>query len=191
SLPLLEDSAKDWLGLSSEADNAHAVGKKIIAGMLAHHKGLAGILCPTVNSGRRSQPASLAGYWANWGYDHRSVTVRIPEASGHAARIEHRMADGGANPYTAAAALLHAGLLGDEKTLPNAETLDGLENVSTSEHIAENLGDALTDLEADKKLVAAIGQGLIDNHVFNKRCEIAEVAALSPEQEVDYYRRYL
>ncbi len=166
------------------------LAKRVIAGMLAHHKGLAGLLCPTVNSYQRAQPAQLAGYWANWGFDHRSVTVRVPQTQGPAARIEHRLADGGANPYTAAAALLQASLLGDPATLPPHETQDGLENVSTDQHIATDLGAALDDLAADKALGAAVGEGLIANHIDIKRAEIAEVPSNLADQ-FKYYSRFL
>ena len=40
------------------------------------------LIAPTVNSYRRLRPASLAGYWANWGYDHRGVAVRVPGERG-------------------------------------------------------------------------------------------------------------
>ena len=38
---------------------------------------LAGLLAPTVGSYLRLQPASMSGYWCNWGGDHRGVTVRV------------------------------------------------------------------------------------------------------------------
>jgi glutamine synthetase len=68
-----------------------------------------------VNAYKRLRPAQLSGYWANWGYDHRGVTVRIPHSRGKATRIEHRMGDGAANPYLATAAVLQAALMGVQK----------------------------------------------------------------------------
>ena len=80
-----------------------------ISGLLEHHKGLAGLIAPTANSYKRLQPASLSGYWRNWGGDHRNVTTRVSSEGGSKARLEHRMADASANPYTAVARCLAGG----------------------------------------------------------------------------------
>lgn len=68
------------------------------AGLLHHHKGLAGLIAPTANSYDRLQPGSLSGHWQNWGGDHRNVTTRFSSEGGAKARLEHRMADASAKP---------------------------------------------------------------------------------------------
>lgn len=164
-----------------------------IAGLLQHHRALTGIMAPLTNSYSRLQPASLSGYWANWGHDHRSVTVRISGEKGPAARMEHRLADCAASPYFALAALLHAALLGVERgcELPPAETADGLENVSTTVHAPDNLGEALAALEQDRELVEAIGAELVANYIGVKRHEIEELAGRSAEEQIAYYLHYI
>ena len=87
----------------AQEDGLSELARRCIAGLMHHHRAMAGLIAPTVNSYRRLRPASLAGYWANWGYDHRGVAVRVPGERGPATRIEHRVADGAANPYVAAA----------------------------------------------------------------------------------------
>ena len=68
------------------------LARQCIAGVLEHHAGMAAIMAPHVNAYKRLQPDMLNGYWANWGHDDRSVTVRVPPARGetHAARAAHR-----------------------------------------------------------------------------------------------------
>lgn len=44
--------------------------------------------------------------------------------------------------------------------------------------VTGSLTAALDDLEADTTLAVAVGQGLVDNHVFLKRAEVAGTAAL-------------
>ena len=88
------------------------LAKRCMAGLIHHHEGLAGLLANTVNSYDRLNPGAMSGYWANWGYDHRGVTVRIPHARGKGTRVEHRMADGAANPYLLQAVIIAAGLDG-------------------------------------------------------------------------------
>ena len=93
-------------------DHMNDLARSCLAGLLEHHKGLAGLIAPTANSYQRLQPGSLSGFWKNWGGDHRNVTTRISSEGGVKARLEHRMADASSNPYTATAAVLQASLLG-------------------------------------------------------------------------------
>ncbi len=164
-----------------------------IAGMLHHHEGLAAIMAPIVNSYDRLQPASLSGYWANWGIDHRSVTVRVSAETGSAARLEHRLADCAASPYFAMAALLQAALLGLEHSypLPPQELNDGLETTGTDRHTPHDLTAALDALEADTVLTAAIGQELIDNYIAIKREEVRIVSQKTEAERLAYYLHYI
>jgi glutamine synthetase len=154
---------------------------------------MAALLAPTVNSYERLKPASLSGYWANWGFDHRSVSVRVSAEDGPAARIEHRVADGAVSPYIAVAVALQAARLGvaDSLPLPPPELADGLETVSTQRHIADDLGAALDALVADTSLSAALGQPLIDNYVAIKRAEVDALEGKSAEEVFDYYAPFI
>ena len=164
-----------------------------IAGMLHHHEALSAILAPITQSYARLQPASLSGYWANWGIDHRSVTVRVSAETGAAARIEHRMADCAASPYFAIAALLQAGLMGVEAGLDpgKPETSDGLEVINTDRHTPHDLGAALDALEADTVLTEAVGAELIANFIAIKREELRIVSNYDAEGQTAYYLPYI
>lgn len=164
-----------------------------VAGLVTHHNGLAGILAPTVNSYDRLQQGSLSGYWANWGGDHRNVTTRVSSEQGEKARLEHRMADASGNPYTAVAAVLQAARLGFENKydLPAAETGDGFENIDAKQRVAKDLDGAIKDLEKDSALCKALGQELVDNHVFMKRLEVEKCAKLSGSEKRDFYLHFM
>jgi glutamine synthetase len=98
-------------------------------------------------------------------------------------RIEHRMADGSANPYLAAAAVLQAARLGVESraTPPAPETGDGIESINTDRRVGAHLAAALDDLEADTELVSALGPELVANFVGIKRIEWASYTAAEGE----------
>ena len=42
------------------------IANDCINGLIHHHEGLSALLASTVNRDDRLQPASMAGYWANW-----------------------------------------------------------------------------------------------------------------------------
>ena len=170
-------------------DHLNDLARGCLAGLVHHHEGLAGLVAPTTGSYRRLQPASLSGYWKNWGGDHRGVTTRVSGEGGAKARLEHRMADASANPYTAAAAVLHAARLGYEAKLPlpPIETGDGFDQTDARKGVATNLRKALQDLVADEALTQAVGAELVENHAFMKDREFRKTRDLEPDALLDFY----
>jgi glutamine synthetase len=171
----------------------NAVTRGALAGLMHHHRGLAGLAAPCVNSYDRLKPASMSGYWCNWGVDHRGVTVRLGTEEGPSARLEHRMGDGAANPYTLTAAVLQAARLGVQRgyALQAAETGDSFERNDATVGVADDLGGALDALEADRALVDAVGPLLVANHVAIKRNEIEKCSGLDHEGVRGYYIRHI
>lgn len=155
-------------------DGLSPLARRCIAGLLAHHEGLAALCASNANAYQRLVPGELVGQWANWGYDHRCVAVRVPPQRGDGTRLEHRLPDGAANPYVATAAVLQAARLGVMAELdpPAAETGDGMEVIGTDRRCATDLAAALDALEADGELTAAVGSDLVANLIGIKRLEV-------------------
>lgn len=169
------------------------LAKGCIAGLMHHHRGMAGLIAPTVNSYERLKPASLSGYWRNWGVDHRGVTTRLSAETGVKARLEHRMADAAANPYTLVATVLQAARLGvvNKYALPPAETADCIMSHDAKDGTPDSLAAALKELAADTALVSAVGELLVANHIGIKELELERTAALEGDALRDYYIHYV
>ncbi|MEZ5227871.1 MAG: glutamine synthetase family protein [Acidimicrobiales bacterium] len=182
---MTDDDGNNAFVDTSTHDGLSNLARQCIAGLLAHHEGMSALLAPTVNSHKRLRPGGLAGYWANWGYDHRVAAVRIPPHRGSATRIEQRTGGGTANPYIATAAVLQAALLGVTNDLPcpEPETGDGFESINTERHVPDSMSAGLDALEADTELSTAIGQALVDNFVGIKRHEWDSYVAATPDWE--------
>ena len=178
---------------ATQPDGISALAKNVIGGLLAHHQSLAGLCAPTVNAYKRLRPASLSGYWANWGYDHRGATIRIPGERGTAARLEHRLSDGAAVVHTAVAAVLQASLLGFKGGAdPGApEGGNGLDTIDATIGVPHSLAEALDALEADRDLVAAIGADLVSQHLSVKRSEWERYLAATTDWELREYLPFL
>ncbi len=176
-------------GETGGPENLNDLAKGCLAGLMHHHKGLAGLIAPIANSYQRLQPASLSGFWCNWGGDHRGVTARVSSEGGAKARLEHRMADAAANPYTAVAAVLQAARLGVDNgyELKPMETGDCFENTDTKIGTALDLKRAIADLEADNELGDAVGRLLVDNHIYMKRQEVKKTRDLEGDELRDFY----
>jgi len=186
-----DDSGQNALatGPVGGPDHLNDLSRGCLAGLVHHHKGLAGLIAPTATSYLRLQPGALSGYWQNWGGDHRNVTTRVSGEGGAKARLEHRMADASANPYTATAAVLHAARLGYEAklALPPMETGDGFENTDAKTGVAANLRMAVRDLVADEALCAAVGPELVAHHAFMKEREYRKTRDMEPNALLDFY----
>jgi len=193
NMSLDNDDGLNALHDPSAADGLSPLARQCIAGMIAHFESSAGICAPTVNAYKRLKPAQLAGFWANWGYDHRGVSVRVPHERGAATRLEHRMPDGAANPYLATAAVLQAARLGvvHQLTPPPPEEQDCLTSQSTTRHVPENLSLALDALEADAAFVAAVGPELVAQFTAVKRGEWSKFVAAVTDWELKTYLPFL
>lgn len=193
NLSMRNESDENVLGDDNEDDGLSDTCRSLIAGLLQHHVGMTAVIAPTVNAYKRLQPGSLCGYWANWGYDHRGVTVRIPPARGQSTRLEHRVADGSVTPHQGVAAVLTAALLGYEKgyELPSVETLDCIENASTDVVTPPSLEAALDALEADTDFVEAFGPAFVDGFVTVKRAEWDRYQKWTTDWETAEYLPFL
>jgi glutamine synthetase len=60
----------------------------------------------SANAYRRYVPKAYVSRAAHWGFNNRTVALRIPRGNGAATRIEHRIAGADANPYLVIASIL-------------------------------------------------------------------------------------
>ena len=193
NLSFNDENGNNVMSDEDAADGLSPMARSVIGGLLHHHVGMTALLAPTVNAYKRLQPGMLCGYWANWGYDHRGVTVRVPPARGQGTRLEHRVADGSVTPHQALAAVLTAARLGHEKGYepPPVETLDCLENASTDVVTPASLADALDALEDDADLVEAFGRAYVDGFVTVKRAEWDRYQKWTTDWELTEYLPFL
>jgi glutamine synthetase len=96
-----------------------------VAGCLATMEESMLLFAPNLNSYRRFQRGSHAPLAPCWGYENRTVSVRIPADKSAATRIEHRLAGADANPYLVIAAILAGMLHGIERKLQPPAPVQG------------------------------------------------------------------
>ncbi len=106
-LSLVDRAGRNLFGQQPEGE---AVLRRAVGGLLAAMPESVAIFAPNANSYRRLVPGSYAPVRANWGYNNRTVAVRIPAAQGANRRLEHRTAGADAHPHLVLAAIL-AGVL--------------------------------------------------------------------------------
>ncbi|MGK6317516.1 glutamine synthetase family protein [Neorhizobium sp. DT-125] len=123
--------------------------KSVSAGLLNTMRDAQLIFAPFANSYRRFQPGSFAPVDIDWGFGHRGTAVRIPDANGPAARIEHRVAGADANPYLLLTAILGGMLPGLDGTLdPGPATEPGKEPPAGTKKLTHDFLTAVEDFAA-------------------------------------------
>ncbi|GDY25193.1 glutamine synthetase [Agarivorans sp. Toyoura001] len=117
-------SMLDELGNNRFAKDS-ALLEHALAGLLDTMPQAIALLAPNANSYRRFQPDMFVPLQANWGWDNRTVALRIPSGSKANTRIEHRVAGADCNPYIVMSALLAGIDYGIEQQLDCAEAISG------------------------------------------------------------------
>ena len=98
---------------------------KAIAGCMSGMADSMLLFAPNLNSYRRFQRGSHAPLAPSWGYENRTVALRVPADAPAATRIEHRVAGADAHPHLVMAAILAGMLAGIENDLAPGEAMQG------------------------------------------------------------------
>lgn len=147
----------------SQDNHLSELGQHWMAGLLLHSPAITALSCPTVNCYRRIG-SPWAPTYANWGLQDRMSTIRLKvEGQGRNVYLENRIPSAASNPYLVMAATVAAGMDGIERKLPLPPAGE------TSVKLPQSLPEALTQLEKDEVMVAALGKELVKQFVYCKR----------------------
>ena len=149
-----------------------------IAGCLEHMADSVAIFAPSYNGYRRFQPGCHAPTFPSWGYENRTVAVRVPAGSNAARRLEHRVSGADANPYLLFAVLLSAMLDGIEQNLSPGEPITG-DGYSQAQEasLPVYMPDAVRMFRQSDFIRNALGP------------EIQRIFTLTKEQEIEEFRK--
>lgn len=78
----------------------------VLGGLRATMGDFMAVWAQSGNAYRRYVPRSYVSMAAHWGFNNRTVALRVPFGNGPATRVEHRVSGADANPYLVTAAIL-------------------------------------------------------------------------------------
>jgi glutamine synthetase len=175
---------------------------QFLGGLMAHARGLAAVIAPTVNCYKRlSIGAYLTGArsgftWVpafiTYGDNNRTHMFRTPEPG----RFECRAVSGAVNPYLAMAAIIACGMDGIERNLDPGEPIVGRNMYETSledmhreglRYIPQSLSEALDEFEADEVVQSGLGPHLAAEFLRVKRQEWVRYHSTVGRWETDHY----
>jgi len=157
----------------SGEDDLSEIGKRYLAGLLAHARGAAALSTPTVNGYKRYRPYSLAPDRVVWGKENRGALLRVVGAPGDpGTRIENRAGEPAANPYLYFASQIYCGLDGMTRKLPLPPPAD-TPYEAEAELLPRTLQEALDCLRKDAVLCEGLGRSFVDYYCRIKEAELA------------------
>ncbi|HET6518341.1 MAG TPA: glutamine synthetase family protein, partial [Geminicoccaceae bacterium] len=147
--------------LFAEADGSYSdLFLSFIAGLQRYLPAAMPLLAPNVNSYRRLRRYSDAPINLHWGWENRTVGLRIPDSDRDSRRIENRVAGADANPYLAIAASLACGYLGMVDGLEPTKPIEG-SAYRLAQTLPRYLPDALNKLATCRPLRELFGEDFV------------------------------
>lgn len=131
-----------------------------LGGLQTHTPRLISFYAPNVNSYRRFAKDISAPINLNWGFDNRTLGLRVPKAPERDTRIENRFAGVDTNPYLAFAATLACGYLGLKNKLKPSEPFKG-DACENDVQLMRSLEVALHELDNVGELADLLGNDFI------------------------------
>ena len=171
--------------LDSQGNNAFDDGtgagtallRQAVAGCLDTMADAMLLLAPNLNSYRRFQRGTHAPLAPSWGYENRTVAIRVPADAPAATRIEHRVAGADAHPHLTIAVLLAGMLHGIENALEAPAPLEGNAYEQLPPSLPRHWPQALACFEQSAFIRQWFGE------------EFQRVYALLKQQEIDEFDR--
>lgn len=130
------------------------------------------LLAPNVNSYRRLRRYSTAPINVHWGWENRTVGLRVPESGPESRRVENRIAGADANPYLAIAGGLACGYLGLIQELEPTRPIEG-SAYRLAQTLPQQLPDGLYKLTSCKPLRELLGEDFVEVLAAVKEAEHA------------------
>lgn len=163
--------------------------KHAVAGVLDTMPEAMAFVAPNINSYKRFQPRTFVPMTRSWGYNNRSVAIRIPGGRSEDRRIEYRLPGADANPYLALAALLAGIHHGMTSRLTPPKPIEGNGCEKPDHSLPLKLYDALNVLRCASILPEYLGHEYCSVYAECKRLEMEEFFAGLSVKEFRWYLR--
>jgi len=141
-----------------------------IAGLQGFLPAAVPLVAPYVNSYRRFTRYFAAPINVHWGYDNRTVGLRVPVSDPQARRVENRIAGADVNPYLAIAASLACGYLGMKLGLRPSKPVDG-DAYKLPFTLPRDLESAIARMRQCEELIEVLGEPFVESFCAVKEAE--------------------
>lgn len=172
-----------------EVGEMSAQFRSYVAGMLATIRDFALIFLPSPNAYKRLVPESAAGTTATWGFDNKTLSLRVVCREAGSARVEHRVPGADANVYLTLAAMIAGGIHGVENELELPPATSGNAYATADlEPLPAGLEEAIEAFQGSSVARALLGDEFVDYYAATRRWEFDQMMGHVTDWE---FQRYL
>ncbi|MCE8556642.1 glutamine synthetase [Ruegeria pomeroyi] len=181
---------KDGKNAFSNDGKLNDTGLSFLAGLQKHMAEIALAGSSTPNAYRRRQPYTFCPTNNSWGYDNRTVGLRVIEGDASAVRIEKRDASADCNPYYLLACDIAAGLDGIEQGLrPTEPCMGNAYEFEDADPLPLNLPDAIAAAKDSDLMTRVMGEDRKLILIQQAEREVEFFAQQVTQVEIDRYMR--
>jgi glutamine synthetase len=137
------------------------------------------------NAFRRLESGNATAVSPSWGFENRSVAVRIPQSDEKNLRLEHRVASANANPYLTLAAILAGIYHGLKNKLDPGPATDF--DATQANGLPQDIIEAIETTKRDSKLSSYLGADFIKLYCTQKHSELKAFENDISAREYDWY----
>ena len=169
----LTDNKTGKNAFSNEDGSPSEIFFYFIAGLQKYLPEAMPFFAPYVNSFRRLTKYTAAPTNVEWGYDNRTVGLRVPRSSPQGRRVENRLPGVDCNPYLVLACSLACGLLGiQQKLQPSAPNSTNAYELPFQFPVTPE--ESIERLRACTDIQEILGKRFVEMYIGIKESELAE-----------------
>lgn len=143
----------------------------------------------SANAYRRYQPKSYVPLAAHWGFNNRTVALRVLNTPALATRVEHRIAGSDANPFLALAAILAGIRHGIAKEIDPGPPCEGNAEMSPALALPTAWVNALARFESSSAVRTYFGEEFQTIYGRLKQAERSHIERVVTSLDLEWYAR--
>ncbi len=161
--------------------------QNFMAGQLELMREFMVMICPTINSFKRTVPGTWAPTNVTWGMDNRTTSLRAIPAGPKGTRVEYRLAGADGNPYLAVAAALASGLYGVEKKCKLPPPTANAYEAHEAPTLPPNLAEATALFRSSQRARDYFGEEFVEHFAATREWEVRQFRKAVTDWELERY----
>jgi glutamine synthetase len=175
-----------FYGAGSESSMSGLM-QNFMAGQLELMPEFMAMVCPTINSYKRTVPGTWAPTNLTWGMDNRTTALRAIPAGPKGTRVEYRLAGADGNPYLAVAASLASGLYGVEKKSKLAPPTANAYEAHDARALPQELAEATRLFRSSQPAREYFGEEFVEHFAATREWEVRQFRKAVTDWELERY----
>jgi glutamine synthetase len=164
-----------------------ALMRHYVGGQLALMPEVMAMICPTINSYKRTVPGTWAAINVSWGVENRTTALRAIPGGAKSTRVEYRLAGADGNPYLTMAAALASGLYGVEKKIEPPPPVSSSAYDGKLQLRPRTLEESTARMKSSAVVRELLGDAFVDHFTATREWEVRQAQAAVTSWELERY----